>query len=125
VRSVERITLAGAFGSHIDPIYAMALGLIPDCSLDRVSSAGNAAGTGARIALVNSASRREIGEVVRRIEKVETAVEPAFQAHFVDAMAIPHAFDAFPHLEAKLGVAFRRPAARRDEMRRRGGRRRA
>jgi uncharacterized 2Fe-2S/4Fe-4S cluster protein (DUF4445 family) len=125
VGSVERITLAGAFGSHIDPVYAMALGLIPDCPLGKVSSAGNAAGTGARIALVNAASRREIGEVVRRIEKVETAVEPAFQAHFVDAMAIPHATDAFPHLEAKLGVAFRRPAARRDETKRRGGRRRA
>ena len=97
VAKVERITLAGAFGSHIDPVYAMALGLIPDCPLDKVSSAGNAAGTGARIALLNAASRREIGEVVRRIEKVETAIEPAFQAHFVEAMAIPHAVDAFPH----------------------------
>jgi uncharacterized 2Fe-2S/4Fe-4S cluster protein (DUF4445 family) len=119
---VERITLAGAFGSHIDPVYAMALGLIPDCPLDKVSSAGNAAGTGARIALLNAASRLEIGEVVRRIEKVETAIEPAFQAHFVDAMAIPHAADPFPHLEEKLGIAFRRPEAA--EPRRRGGRRR-
>jgi uncharacterized 2Fe-2S/4Fe-4S cluster protein (DUF4445 family) len=120
--SVERITLAGAFGSHIDPVYAMALGLIPDCPLDKVSSAGNAAGTGARIALLNAASRFEIGEVVRHIEKVETAIEPAFQAHFVEAMAIPHASDPFPHLEAKLGIAFRRPVAA--EPRRRGGRRR-
>lgn len=119
---VERITLAGAFGSHIDPVYAMALGLIPDCPLDKVSSAGNAAGTGARIALLNAASRLEIGEVVRRIEKVETAIEPAFQAHFVEAMAIPHATDAFPHLEERLGIAFRRPEAA--EPRRRGGRRR-
>ena len=82
VAKVERITLAGAFGSHIDPVYAMALGLIPDCPLDKVSSAGNAAGTGARIALFNAASRREIGEVVRRIEKVETAIEPALPGAF-------------------------------------------
>jgi uncharacterized 2Fe-2S/4Fe-4S cluster protein (DUF4445 family) len=122
IRSVGRITLAGAFGSHIDPIYAMALGLIPDCPLDKVSSAGNAAGTGARIALVNVASRREIGEVVQRIEKVETAIEPAFQAHFVNAMAIPHAVDAFPHLEASLGVVFPRPAGRVEKPKRRGGR---
>ncbi|MBV9113688.1 MAG: DUF4445 domain-containing protein [Hyphomicrobiales bacterium] len=122
VRKVERITLAGAFGSHVDPLYAMALGLIPDCPLDKVSSAGNAAGTGARIALLNAASRREIGEVVRRIEKVETAIEPAFQAHFVEAMAIPHASDAFPNLEERLGVTFRREVAA--EPRRRGGRRR-
>jgi uncharacterized 2Fe-2S/4Fe-4S cluster protein (DUF4445 family) len=122
VDKVERITLAGAFGSHIDPLYAMALGLIPDCQLGKVSSAGNAAGTGARIALLNAASRREIGEVVRRIEKVETAIEPSFQAHFVEAMAIPHAADPFPHLEEKLGLVFRRPEVA--EPRRRGGRRR-
>jgi uncharacterized 2Fe-2S/4Fe-4S cluster protein (DUF4445 family) len=88
---VDRITLAGAFGSHIDVKYAMILGLIPDCKLDKVTSAGNAAGTGARIALLNRQARREIEEVVQRIEKVETAVEPRFQEHFVKAMAIPHA----------------------------------
>jgi len=104
--NVDRITLAGAFGTHIDVAYAMALGLIPDCDLDRVSSAGNAAGTGARIALLNAASRLEIAEVVRRIEKVETALEPAFQRHFIDAMAIPHKRDRFPHLEKKLGIVF-------------------
>ena len=43
----ERVTLAGAFGSHIDPLYAMTLGLIPDCDPAKVASAGNAAGTGA------------------------------------------------------------------------------
>ncbi len=122
VTTVDRITLAGAFGSHVDPLYAMALGLIPDCALEKVSSAGNAAGTGARIALLNAASRREIGEVVRKIEKVETAIEPAFQAHFVEAMAIPHASDLFPHLEQRLGVTLKREVA--SEPRRRGGRRR-
>jgi uncharacterized 2Fe-2S/4Fe-4S cluster protein (DUF4445 family) len=91
VDRVERITLAGAFGSHIEPKYAMVLGLIPDCDLAKVSSAGNAAGTGARIALLNRRARTEIEQVVRRIEKIETAIEPRFQEHFVDAMAIPHA----------------------------------
>ena len=62
----ERVTLAGAFGSHIDPLYAMTLGLIPDCDLAKVASAGNAAGTGARIALLNLAARAEIESVVRR-----------------------------------------------------------
>ena len=65
VDSVDRITLAGAFGSHIDPVYAMVLGMIPDCPLDKVGSAGNAAGTGARIALLNRKARAEIEEVVR------------------------------------------------------------
>ena len=99
VDKVDRITLAGAFGSHIDVKYAMILGLIPDCDLAKVNSAGNAAGTGARIALLNRQSRRDIEALVSRIEKVETAVEPRFQEHFVKAMAIPHADADFSNLE--------------------------
>ncbi|MEM9271036.1 MAG: ATP-binding protein, partial [Pseudomonadota bacterium] len=98
VETVDRVVLAGAFGAHISPKHAMVLGMIPDCALDKVTSAGNAAGTGARIALLNAASRREIESVVRRIEKVETAVEPRFQEHFVAANHIPHATAPFPHL---------------------------
>ncbi len=98
VTAVDRIRLAGAFGSHIDVRYAMALGMIPDCPLDAVSAVGNAAGHGGRIALLNQASRREIETVVKSVEKVETAIEPKFQAYFVDAMAIPHGADALARL---------------------------
>jgi uncharacterized 2Fe-2S/4Fe-4S cluster protein (DUF4445 family) len=101
---VERIRLAGAFGSHIDVKYAMVLGLIPDCPLDKVQSAGNAAGTGARIALVNSQARDEIELVVRGIEKIETAVEPKFQHHFVEAMAIPHKTAPTPNLASVVAL---------------------
>ncbi len=98
VDQVDRIRLAGAFGSHIDVKYAMVLGMLPDCDLAQVSSANNAAGTGARIALLNRASRRDIENRVRQIEKVETAMDENFQHHFVSAMAIPHATHAFPML---------------------------
>lgn len=98
IDSVDRIRLAGAFGSHIDVKYAMVLGLIPDCDLDHVTSAGNAAGTGARITLLDRSSRDTIEEVVRQVEKIETAVEPRFQAHFVEAMAIPHKTAPYPNL---------------------------
>lgn len=98
VDKVDRVVLAGAFGAHISPKHAMVLGMIPDCPLEKVTSAGNAAGTGARIALLNSAARREIESVVRRIEKIETAVEARFQEHFVNAIAVPHKVDAFPEL---------------------------
>jgi len=98
VDKVDRIRLAGAFGSHIDVKYAMVLGMIPDCDLEQVSSANNAAGTGARIALLNRASRREIESRVRQIEKVETAVDENFQHQFVSAMGIPHSSHANPML---------------------------
>ena len=102
IQTVGKIRLAGAFGSHIDMKYAMVLGLIPDCDLARVQSAGNAAGTGARIALLNKAARDEIEAVVRRIEKIETAVEPLFQQHFVEAMALPHKTADFVNLKKVL-----------------------
>ena len=98
IDKVDRIRLAGAFGSHIDVKYAMVLGMIPDCDLSQVSSANNAAGTGARIALLSNAARREIEKRVRRVERVETAIDKSFQQHFIEALAIPHATQAFPML---------------------------
>jgi len=98
VDKVDRIVLAGAFGAHISPKHAMVLGMIPDAPLEKVTSAGNAAGTGARIALLNRAARAEIEDTVRKINKVETAVEPRFQEHFVNASAIPNSVEPFPIL---------------------------
>ncbi len=120
IETVERIRLAGAFGAHIDPVHAMVLGLVPDCDPSQVTSAGNAAGTGARIALLNRAARDEIEQVVRRVEKLETAVEPRFQEHFVGAMGIPHATDAFPRLGAVVDLPVPRVPAASDRRRRRG-----
>jgi len=110
VDSVDRVTLAGAFGSHIDTRHAMILGLIPDCPLERTGSAGNAAGTGARLALLNGALRKELEREVRRIEKIETAVEPRFQEHFVDAMAIPHRTAGYPCLSRVVSLPRRKAA---------------
>ena len=96
--TVDRVVLAGAFGAHISAKHAMVLGMIPDVPLDKVTSAGNAAGTGARIALCNVTSRQAIEAQVHQIHKVETAIEPRFQEHFVNASALPHAVDPFPNL---------------------------
>ena len=100
VDSVDRVVLAGAFGAHISTKHAMVLGMIPDAPLDKVTSAGNAAGTGARIALLNRESRSEIEETVRNIHKIETAIEPRFQEHFVNASAMPNAVEPFPILNS-------------------------
>jgi uncharacterized 2Fe-2S/4Fe-4S cluster protein (DUF4445 family) len=98
VDHLDRVVLAGAFGAHISPLHAMVLGMIPDCEIGQVTSAGNAAGTGARMALCSVAARRSIEAQVKRIHKIETAIEPRFQEHFVAANAIPHATADFPHL---------------------------
>ena len=104
VDKVDRVVLAGAFGAHISPKHAMVLGMIPDALLDKVTSAGNAAGTGARIALLNTDARREIETIVRQIHKIETAIEPRFQEHFVNASAIPNAVEPFPILNSIVTI---------------------
>lgn len=102
VERVDRIILAGAFGSYIDPERAMTIGMLPDCDLSRVHAVGNAAGDGARIALLNRCKRLEAAELARRVEFVETAAEPDFQDQFMTAIYLPHMFDRFPHLEPIL-----------------------
>ncbi len=127
VDRVDRIRLAGAFGSHIDVKYAMVLGMIPDCELANVSSAGNAAGTGAVAALLDGSARRLIESRVRSIEKIETAVEAAFQEHFIHAMAIPNGLHLFVELAKEVSLP--PPKAKRNsqsaEAGQRRGRRRA
>jgi uncharacterized 2Fe-2S/4Fe-4S cluster protein (DUF4445 family) len=100
VDAVDHVVLAGAFGAHISAKHALVLGMIPDVTLDKVQSAGNAAGTGARIALCNINARARIEQTVRNITKVETAIEPRFQEHFIAANAIPHKTASFAHLRS-------------------------
>jgi uncharacterized 2Fe-2S/4Fe-4S cluster protein (DUF4445 family) len=120
VHQVERIILAGAFGSYIDPKNAMILGLIPDCDLDQVYSVGNAAGDGARIALLNRHKRGQARDISRWVRYIETAVDPDFQAEFAAAMHMPHQHDSFPHLEGILPQeTVPPPPARKRRFRRR------
>jgi uncharacterized 2Fe-2S/4Fe-4S cluster protein (DUF4445 family) len=112
VHELTRIKLAGAFGSHISAAHALVLGLVPDCAVAGVEAVGNAAGHGARIALVNRQAREDIAALARRIEKVETALEPTFQTEFVAAMAFPHATDAYARLAETVRLPARRAVAR-------------
>lgn len=116
VQKVDEIIMAGAFGSYIDPKHAMVLGLIPDCKLENVHAVGNAAGDGARIALLNRFKRRQAGEIAYRVKYIETAVDPDFQNEFIKAIHLPHKVDSFPHLEGilpEITEAIPRPRERR------------
>ena len=99
---MDRVILAGAFGNFIDPFHAMVLGLIPNCDLDRVAAVGNAAGDGARIALLNRDLRLKAAELARWVVHVSTPLDPSFQNEFVAAMNLPHASDPYPALKDVL-----------------------
>lgn len=112
VQKVDKVVLAGAFGSFIDKVKAMAMGLYPDCELKNVFAVGNAAGDGARMALLNVDKRAEADAVARAIEYVELTVEPDFEKQFAAAMHFPHMSDSFPHLQKMLDKAARERAQR-------------
>ena len=119
VEQVDEVILAGAFGSYIDPKHAMVLGLIPNCDLEKVHAVGNAAGDGARIALLNRERRAEASAIADRVRYIETAVDPDFQEEFVKALHLPHQSDAFTHLEGILPKIKVVEPARRERKRRR------
>ncbi len=102
IEKLDKVILAGAFGSYIDKEAAMTLGMFPDCQIDNVYAVGNAAGDGARMALINLTKRREANERARWVEFVEIAVEPRFEKEFTYAMHLPHMKDGFPNLKALL-----------------------
>ena len=96
---VDCIKIAGAFGTHVDKTKALIMGLFPDCDLENVFAVGNAAGDGARAALLNREKRAEANWVSRNVEYIELTVESDFQQQFMEAMQIPHMKHEFPHLE--------------------------
>ena len=112
VDRVDRVMLAGAFGSYIDSKHAMVLGMIPDCDLARVTTVGNSAGDGARIALLNKNEREDARRLARWTSYIGIALEPRFQDAFVEAMPLPHSVDSFPHLAETLEAATARRRAR-------------
>jgi uncharacterized 2Fe-2S/4Fe-4S cluster protein (DUF4445 family) len=113
VDQVARVVLAGAFGSYISPTHALVLGLFPDAPPEKVVAVGNAAGDGARIALLNQDKRAEAWRIAQSVRYVETATHPAFQEAFVKAIHLPHQEDAFPHIAHLLPTRASIPRARR------------
>jgi uncharacterized 2Fe-2S/4Fe-4S cluster protein (DUF4445 family) len=99
METMDKIKIAGAFGTHVDREKALIMGLFPDCEIEKILSVGNAAGDGCRAALLNRAKRDEANWVSRNVEYIELTVEEDFQKQFMECMQIPHMKDAFPHLE--------------------------
>ncbi len=123
LNSVEEVRLAGAFGSYIDPAYALLLGLVPDIAHTNLKGIGNAAGQGALKALLDINARREIETLVGKIEKIETALEPDFQKHFINAMGLPNSVDPFPQTRKNFDLPPLQVKVTSGAGKRRGGRR--
>ena len=115
VEKADRVVLAGAFGSLIDRERAMIIGMIPDSPLEQVIAVGNAAGDGARIALLNKGRREEAAQVARWTEHVTSPLESEFQEQFVAALSLPHASHPFPHVQRMIAER-RHPVEARENI---------
>lgn len=99
LEKVDKVKIAGAFGTHVDRAKALIMGLFPDCEIEKIASVGNAAGDGCRSALLNREKRKEANWVSRNVEYIELTVEKDFQNEFMTAMYLPHMTDEFIHLK--------------------------
>ena len=96
---IDKVKIAGAFGTHVNKQKALIMGLFPDCEVEKILGVGNAAGDGCRAALLDRRKRIEANWVSRNVEYIELTVEEDFEKQFMQAMQIPHMKDEFPHLE--------------------------
>jgi len=99
LEKVDKVKIAGAFGTHVDRTKALVMGLFPDCEIEMIEGVGNAAGDGCRAALLNVKKRVEANWCSRNVEYIELTVETSFQQEFMEAMQLPHMTDKFPHLK--------------------------
>lgn len=109
--TVDVIKIAGGFGLHIDPEKILIMGMIPDCDPKTIVAVGNAAGTGAVLALMNMEKRAEADQIALKVENVELSTQQEFKDEFIKALAIPHSEDPFPHIEPLVSSRVLSPTA--------------
>lgn len=97
IDDMEKVFIAGAFGTYINPASARTIGMFPDFSLEKIIQVGNAAGTGARMALLSSKARQISDRLASMVRYVELANDPGFRKEYMKALYLPHLeIDQFP-----------------------------
>lgn len=86
---IDEVAVAGAFGQSMDPASAVGIGLFPPIRADRFRKVGNAAGAGAKLALISSRERTAARTIARRAKHLELTTHPGFSSQFSDALPFP------------------------------------
>ncbi len=103
IASVDRIVLAGGFGSHVDVAKAMTIGLLPEIDPDKITYIGNGSLMGARICCLTNRIRKDVVEVMKKTTNFELSETPSYMQHYVAALFLPHTdLNLFPRLKARL-----------------------
>lgn len=103
IMDVERIILAGGFGSYVDLESAITIGLLPEIEPDKVTYLGNGSLLGCKINCLTNSLRRNVGEVVNMMTNFELASTPSYMDHYMGALFLPHTeLNYFPKVKARL-----------------------
>jgi uncharacterized 2Fe-2S/4Fe-4S cluster protein (DUF4445 family) len=100
---VERIILAGGFGSYVDLEKAMIIGLLPETDPDKVTFVGNGSLMGAKMSSLTNRIRQDVVEVTKKMTNFELSETVSYMDHYVAALFLPHTdINLFPRLKARL-----------------------
>ena len=103
MQDIDRVYLAGGFGSYVDLEKAMVIGLLPEIDTDRVRFIGNGSLMGAKMSCLTNRIRKDVVAVTRRMTNFELSETPSFMGNYVAALFLPHTnMDQFPKLKARL-----------------------
>ncbi|MGD0397884.1 MAG: ASKHA domain-containing protein [Syntrophobacteraceae bacterium] len=104
IADLDRIVLAGGFGSHVDIEMAMTIGLLPEIDPDKVTYIGNGSLLGARMCALTNRIRKDVVNVMKKMTNFELSETPSFMAHYIAALFLPHTdYEMFPRLMGRMG----------------------
>jgi len=103
INDLDRIFLAGGFGSYVDLEKAMVIGLLPEMDVEKITFIGNASLLGARMSVLTNRLRKDVVEVTKMMTNFELSETPSFMDHYVASLFLPHTnLEMFPKLKARL-----------------------
>ncbi|MEN6441649.1 MAG: ASKHA domain-containing protein [Syntrophobacter sp.] len=106
IAHLDRIILAGGFGSHVDVGKAMTIGLLPEIEPEKVTYIGNGSLLGARMSSLTNRIRKDVVEVLKKMTNFELSETHSFMDHYIAALFLPHTdLDLFPRLKERLAAA--------------------
>ncbi len=110
MQDIDRIILAGGFGSYVDLEKAMIIGLLPEIDPDKVTFIGNGSLMGAKMSSLTNRIRKDVVEVTRKMTNFELSETASYMDNYVAALFLPHTdMNKFPRLKARLARRRQQP----------------
>ncbi|WP_461833872.1 ASKHA domain-containing protein [Desulfothermus sp.] len=103
ISDLDRIIIAGGFGSYIDLEKAITIGLLPEMDTSKITYLGNGSLLGAKMSSLNNQIRRDVVEVVKKMTNFELSETPSYMDNYVASLFLPHTdLQLFPKVSERI-----------------------